>query len=249
MKLPPVGCQLLVFSSRYDLNKDTDVVLDAVKAAGYAAVEGCSKDVEGFKRKLDARGLKCGGLHTGLKGLLDPAPFIRNLRTLGAMDLCNSGLMEWNNRSLDDYKTAIRILNEAGRKLADAGMRLHYHNHDFEFAKVDGNRTGMDLLLDGLDPKVVDLCVDVAWVMRGGDDPASYLLAHKDVIGYLHFKDFDGQNWIELGQGKVDFASIMKVLPKLTRARWVMIEQDKTAIDPVDSVRISRSYLRSTFGY
>ena len=58
-----------------------------------------------------------------------------------------------------------------GKQFRDEGIHLHYHNHDFEFLKVDGNKTGMDILMEGLDFRVVDLCVDVAWVMRGGDDP------------------------------------------------------------------------------
>ncbi len=107
----------------------------------------------------------------------------------------------------------------------------------------------MDFLIEGLDPGACDLCIDVAWVKKGGDDPARFLTAHAGLIGYLHLKDYTPESWIELGQGVVDFRSIMAAMPKLTRCRWAMIEQDSTAIDPRDSVRISRAYLRDTFGY
>jgi inosose dehydratase len=107
----------------------------------------------------------------------------------------------------------------------------------------------MELLLEGLDFKVVDLCVDVAWIFRGGADPATFLTTHKDRIGYLHFKDTDGQAWKELGRGKVDFPSIMKVLPTLKKVRWVMIEQDQSDLDPREAMAISRRYLKETFNY
>lgn len=249
MALPPVGAQLIVFGPKYDVNRDTDAILDCVAAAGYAAVEGGSNDPVEYRQKLEERGLVYGGSHTGLQGLIDPQPLIDYLHAVGGSDLCNSGLMAWDKRTADDYREGVRILNEAGKVLRSEGIHLHYHNHAFEFEKVDGDTRGIDVLIDGLNPEYVDLCVDVAWVMRGEDDPASFLLKHKELVGYLHFKDHDGEDWIELGQGKVDLASIMEAMPELTKVRWVMIEQDSAKIDPMDSCRISREYLRTAFGY
>ena len=250
MALPTVGCQLIIFGKKYNINEDTDAILDCLAAAGYKAVEGGAKDAESYKRKLAERGLVYGGSHTGMAGLKDIKPLVKYLKTLGASDLCNSGLMKWGEHSLKDWQEGIRVLNEAGRQLRDEGVRLHYHNHAFEFTdKVDGDKNAMDLLLDGLDFSVVDFCVDVAWVKIGGQDPATFLRTHKDRIGYLHFKDHDGETWRELGRGNVDFASIMKVLPELTKVRWVMVEQDTTLGEPMESVRISRQYLKDTFNY
>lgn len=249
MFFPLVGAQLLVFGARYNINTDTDAILDCVARAGYASVEGAAEDTAMYRRKLDARGLRYAGGHVGLAALDDLAPVIEKIQALGGADLCNSALRSWDARSLEDYRHGIRVLNDAGRRLRDAGIHLHYHNHDFEFDKVDGDKTGMDLLLDGLDFDVVDLCVDVAWVTRGGLYAPDFLRTHKDKIGYLHFKDFDGTDWIELGQGIVPLAEVMAVLPELTKVRWVMIEQDATKIDPMDSATISRAYLRETFGY
>ena len=249
MALPPVGAQLLVFGGKYNIDTQTDVVLDSVARAGYAAVEGGSHDAARYRQMLDERGLVYGGSHVSLPVLQDVKPLVEYLRVVGGSDLCNSGLLRWGDLNVEDYRQAIPLLNEAGRQLQDAGVRFHYHHHDFEFKKVDGDKSGMDLLMDGLDPDAVDFCVDVAWVQKGGENPADYLVKHKDRIGYLHFKDFNDEGWIELGQGKVDFAAVMKVLPEITGARWVMIEQDSTAIDPVDSVAISRRYLKETFDY
>lgn len=250
MSLPPVGAQLIVFGKSYNINTDTDLILDCVTRAGYAGVEGAAKDTATYRQKLDARGLRFGATHVGLQGLLNVEKLIAMLATLGGSDVNNSALMTWDGRTLADYQEGIRVLNDAGRRLRAAGIHLHYHNHDFEFEQVDGaGKTGMELLLEGLDFSVVDLCVDVAWVMRGGSDPAAFLHEHKDKVGFLHFKDHDGDKWTELGTGKVNFAAIMEVLPELTGARWTMIEQDSSEIDPCESVTISRRYLRETFGY
>ena len=249
MDLPPLGAQLIVFGKKYDINKDTDTILDAVAQAGYAAVEGGAADAKLYRAKLDARGLKHAGSHVTPQKLLDVKPLLEYLRIAGGNDICNSGLMDWNKRSLADYKEAIAVLNRAGRALRAEGVHLHYHNHDFEMFKVDGGPTGMELLLEGLEPDACDLCVDVAWVQKGGGDPADFLRRHDARIGYLHLKDFNDEGWIELGQGKVNFAAVMRVLPEMKNVRWAMIEQDSSRLDPRQSVAISRKYLKDRFGY
>ncbi len=250
MALPPVGAQLLVFSGHYDINTQTDEILDCIRDAGYDGVEGGSSDAALYKKKLDERGLIYGGGHVGLSVLQTGLPdLITYLKTVECREVCNSGLTTWNSPGLEDYLKSIEILNEAGRTLRSEGISLHYHNHAFEFEKIDGDKTGMDLLFAGLDPGAVDFCVDVAWVQKGGEDPAAFLRAHEDRIGYLHFKDFDDDGWTELGRGKVDFGALLPVVDAMPHVSWVMIEQDTTKINPKDSITISRRYLKDTFGY
>jgi sugar phosphate isomerase/epimerase len=249
MALPPVGMQPIVLGKKYSI--ESAEVLDHVAKCGYAAVEsGGGGDAAAFKKMLDARGLRCSGLHLSPKGLLDVKPLIERLRVLDSRDVCNSGLMDWNKRSADDYAECIKVLNDAGRKLRAKGIRLHYHNHAFEFDAVESQaKTGMDLFLAGLDFGAVDLCVDVGWVKKANLDPAAFLLKHKDKVGYLHFKDFDEVGWTELGRGVVDWHAVMGAMPELKGARWTIIEQDTSRIDPLESVAIGRAYLKQTFGY
>jgi len=249
MPLPPLGAQLIVFGKKYDINKDTDLILDSLAKAGYAAVEGGAKDAAMYRAKLDARGLKHAGSHVTPKALLDIKPLVEYLRIAGGNDICNSGLLDWNKRTLADFKETIGILNRAGRELRKEGILLHYHNHDFEFAKVDGGKTGMEIFMDGLEPDACDFCVDVAWVQKGGSDPAEFLRRHQDRISYLHLKDFNDAGWIELGQGKVNFAEVLRVVAEMKKVRWAMIEQDSSKLDPCESVAISRRYLKQTFNY
>lgn len=249
MSLPPVGCQLIIFGKKYNINVDTDAILDAIAAAGYAAVEGGAKDAVSYRQKLEARGLRFGSMHTNLKSLLEPQRLIDYLQAVGGADICISGLMDWNQRTAADYHAAAGVMNEAGQKLRGHGIHLHYHNHEFELAQVEGTKRGIDILMERLDPAAADLCADIAWIMRGGDDPAAFVKKHQDKIGYLHFKDHDGTDWIELGEGKVDLAGVMKVLPEMKGVRWVMIEQDRSKLEPMESIAISRRNLRERFGY
>ena len=61
------------------------------------------------------------------------------------------------------------------RRCAATGSTLGYHNHDFEFAPLDGT-TAFDVLLAEL-PAEIELEVDVYWVSVGGGDPVAAIRA------------------------------------------------------------------------
>ena len=257
MALPPIGAQLMVLGGhpaiKYDMETQQDLVLDSLAASGYAGVEGGPRNAAAYKQALDTRGLRYGGSHVSLGVLTDPNnidSLIAYLQTLGSRDICNSGLRSWHERSAADYRDAAAVLNAAGQRFQDAGITLHYHHHEFELDTVEGSKTGLDILLRETDPAFVDLCVDIAWVQKGGGDPGAFLTQHQDRVSYLHFKDYTaGGDWTELGRGLVNIAGVVEKLPDLPRIRWVMVEQDKTTLDPLESLAVSRRYLRDTFGY
>ncbi|MDX2109593.1 MAG: sugar phosphate isomerase/epimerase [Verrucomicrobiota bacterium] len=246
-QLPPVGIQPIVLGRQYQLAETR--VLDHIAACGYASIECSPTEPVAFRRELRDRGMVQAGCHTTPSKLLDVRSIIEPLNLVGGRDVCNSGLYDWNRRTREDWKLLVAILNCSGKLLRAEGIHLHYHNHDFEFTeKVDGI-VAMEWLANELDPAACDLCVDVGWVKKAGHDPAEFMLKYKERIGYFHFKDVDDKGWTELGRGTVDFKSVMAALPEVKGARWVMVEQDQTRNDPLDSIRWSREYLKNTFNY
>ena len=165
--------------------------------------------------------------------------------------LCNSGLLHWNQRSLKDYQKTVEVLNRAGRKLKASGIHLHYHNHEFEFDTIADcpDKTGMDVLWDELHFSFVVLFVDVAWVSISGMDPESWLRQNRGQCAYLHFKDYVDLGWTELGKGKVNFDPLIKYLKESPEIAYVMVEQDDSRINPLESVKISREFLKTAYGY
>ena len=79
-------------------------------------------------------------------------------------------------------------LNQAAVKAADHGLRLGYHNHDFELSSIVGGRPGLEVLADALDPAVI-LEVDTYWAAVGGQDVPALLGRLGDRVRYLHVKD------------------------------------------------------------
>jgi sugar phosphate isomerase/epimerase len=179
----------------------------------------------------------------------DVSGIIEYSQAMGGQDVCSSGLLQWNERSAADYRASASVLNERGRQLREADIHLHYHNHDFEFEAVDGSTSGMDILLHELDFDVVDLCLDVGWVWRAGLDPVQWMQQHRDKIGYLHLRDFAGEESVALGQGSMDLKPIVTTIDALPNVRWIVVEQDPTSPDPLRSMGESRAYLREHLGF
>jgi len=249
--LPPLGLQPIIFGGRYNFGDAAQLedFLKTISGLGYEYVEAFPSDPKLFMEIAARYGVGHCGIHLSLSGTTDTEKAIRTLEVTGARDVCNSGLLKWGDLTADDYHDAIPILNRMGAEFAREGIRFHYHNHEFEFKKVDGDRTGMDLLMDGLDFNVVDLCVDVAWVHRGGEDPATYLGRHQNKIGYIHLKDTDATLWRELGRGDLDFDSVTATIKEMPNVHWAVVEQDKTEGDPIESCRISREFLKTKFDW
>lgn len=246
---PPLGIQLYSYGTKFSFTAPTSELLDTVVAAGYGVVEGQNdSDPAGFAALLQSRQLTHAGLHVTPARLRDVASLLAQLAATGARDICNSGLLDWNKRSTGDYAESIELFNTTGRRLRAAGVYLHYHNHEWEFDRTDGERTGMDLLLAGLDPAAVDLGLDLGWVLRAGHDPVGFLRANADRIGYLHLKDFNGTDWCPLGRGRQDWPALIAAIRDLPNVRWAVVEQDPSDQDPVVAAQLSRDYLRHAFG-
>ncbi len=70
-----------------------------------------------------------------------------------------------------------------------AGLKLAYHNHDFEFKDWGGGKTGFDVLLKDTDPSLVNFEMDIYWVVRAGHDPIKIIKENPGRIKMWHLKD------------------------------------------------------------
>ena len=241
-----VAAQLYIFRDKYDLGGDLDWILEGLAASGYDAVEGFSGQPDG-RGLLDKHGLGFVGPHLVLAALASPEAVIADTLRAGGGDVVSSGLLEWDKRGADDYRAAAEALNASGRRLREQGLFLHYHNHDFEFDVVAEGRTGYDILLDGLDPDSLTLCVDTGWVWKAGYDPVELLRRCRDQVGIVHLRDWREGRAATLGSGEMDLGPIIEELPRLPGLRHVVVEQDPDSEDPMADMRASRAFLHDRF--
>jgi sugar phosphate isomerase/epimerase len=148
--------------------------------------------------------------------------------------------------SLDDYKGLAAKLNKAGELVKSAGMRLAYHNHDFEFKDWGSGQTGMDIFLKETDPKLVNFEMDIYWTTKAGADPIALIKANKGRIKMWHLKDMDNtpaKSFTEVGSGVIQYKEIFKY-QKESGMEFFFVEQDIVKIPIYDSITQSYNYVK-----
>jgi sugar phosphate isomerase/epimerase len=157
----------------------------------------------------------------------DTAAVIREHEILGCRNI-GIGSFGYIPGSAEEYEKFIRQYQGASRMIRDSGMKLHYHNHAFEFQKFNG-KTGFDMLLEGFDAEQVGIILDTYWVQVGGIDPAGMILRLKGRIDAIHFKDLaienNKQKMTEVMEGNLDWAGIIDACNQ-TNVRYALVEQD-----------------------
>jgi sugar phosphate isomerase/epimerase len=198
-----------------------DAVLGTLAGLGYHNVEpygGLLADVGALDQAMKRHGLRAPTCHVSFDSLRQDFPgAVAALKRLGTTLVIVPAIHPpARPTSAAGWVAFARELSELRHRLAAEGLRLGWHNHDFEFATVDGTQP-MKILLE-TDPALV-WEADIGWIIRAGEDPLSWLTQYRDRIGALHVKDVapageaaDEDGWADVGHGKVDWRRLMPAL-------------------------------------
>jgi sugar phosphate isomerase/epimerase len=242
---------LQLYTVRRLLATDLPGTLTAVAEAGYRSVELAGlPDVsaDDLARHLDDAGLAPVASHEGMDRLrADPRAVAQRLRILGCPRVVVPSMPEADRASTASVRRFAAELGRLAGTLADDGLRLGYHNHDFEFAPLDGT-TAFDVLLTEL-PAEVELEVDVYWVSVGGGEPVAAIDAARDRVRMLHMKDRAPGAAIHdapAGSGVLDFPAIVEA-GRSARVHWYIVELDEPD-DVIADITAAAVYLESLAG-
>ena len=133
-----------------------------------------------------------------------------------------------------------------GKKAKKAGLKLLYHNHDFEFMPDENGVVTIDYLLENTDPKIVNFQMDLYWVTKAGADPVAYFKKYPGRFKIWHVKDMDDEGrFAPVGNGNIDFARIL-AQKEVSGMKHYMVEQDMTfdGLQPLEAIRISHLGLK-----
>jgi sugar phosphate isomerase/epimerase len=123
---------------------------------------------------------------------------------------------------------------------------LGYHNHEFEFEKIDG-QIPYDLMLAELDPKLVSMELDIFWVVNAGYDPCEYFEKYPGRFEQWHVKDMDKSNKMrnaDIGSGTIHWKKIFSKA-KRSGMKHFYVEQETYPGAPMDSVGASIKFLKT----
>lgn len=265
----PIAIQL--YSLRDDMAVDFEGTLKKVKALGYDGVEFAGlydKSAAEVKKMCEDNGLVPLSAHVPFIDMMNDLDLLNVYAEIGCKYIVIPYLTEEYRPGNDKFDEVIEGARVLGEKANELGMTLCYHNHDFEFVKVDGEYA-LDILYKEVPAELLHTEIDTCWVNVGGENPADYLRKYAGRSEVLHLKDFVGsksENMYALigideneekdtagkfefrpvGSGVQDFPEILAAA-KESGVEWVVVEQDQPSLGktPMECAEMSINYLKS----
>ena len=265
----PIALQL--YSVRDDMERDFEGTLKQVKNLGYDGVEFAglfgldAQTVRGYCEKYDLVPISA---HVPFTDMINDPTLLETYAAIGCKFVVIPYLTEEYRPGNPRFQEVIDGARVLGEKAKELGMILAYHNHDFEFTKIDGEYA-IDILYRDVPAALLQAEFDTCWVKVGGEDPAAYVRKYNGRVEILHLKDFVGaktENMYALigidedekkdTQGKFEFRPVgsgVQNFPEILKAaeecgtKWIVVEQDSPSmgLSPIECAASSIRYLKS----
>lgn len=238
----PVGLEL--YSVRESLKKDLTGTVRAVGEMGYQCVEfyapyfdWTEDETKAMRKLLDELHVRCYSTHnnvTNFSGENLQKLQERN-QILGAnYAVVASSSQTWN---APEWKKFADVLNGAAEKLEPKGLKVGYHNHQYEFTPKDGVRP-MEVLAKNTKPTVM-LQLDVGTCLEAGSDPVAWIKANPGRIRSLHCKDWSAKDGygVTWGQGAADWKGIFAAAESVGGVEFYLIEQEVVHVSELEDAK------------
>lgn len=217
--------------------------LKMLSALGYAEVEGYGAlfdneaTVNELIANLGASGLKMPTAHMSIDMVENRPERVQQIASeLGIKTIFAPYLVaEDRPTNADGWRAFGERLEAAGEPLRAAGLAFGWHNHDFEFVALPTGELPIDLLFETSPSLKWE--ADIAWIVRGGQNPLDYIAKYADRLTSAHIKDIapegekaDEDGWADVGDGVMDWPAIMTALGN-TKAETFIMEHDNPSDD------------------
>ena len=205
---------LQLYTVRDDMAADFAGTLARVKALGYEGVEFAGlfgRGASEVKKMCEDAGLVPISAHVPYRDILkDPRGVLSVYAQIGCRFVALPYLIPEDRPGSENFVEVIKNAKMIGEIARELGMTLLYHNHDFEFDKIDG-KYALDVLYESVPAELLQTELDVCWVNVGGEDPVDYIGKYSGRSPVVHLKDFVG--------GKNEICTSLSVLRAKRRRR------------------------------
>lgn len=216
----PVGVQTYIM--RDTIGKDFGGTLSRLSGMGFQSIEMCSPPGYGkswesltkltathVREAIRGAGLSCESCHypfVELQAHLDER--IAYAKELGLKQMIISGFWLKKGAPMSDWLKSAEACNRMGERTLKAGIQLGFHNHHFEFEKIDGALI-YDELMKTFDPALVKMQFQVA-VVNIGYKAVDYFRKYPGRFVSLHLADYSAEKKqsVPVGQGIVDWKEL-----------------------------------------
>ena len=268
----PIAVQF--YSVRDESEKDFFGTLKKIKEMGYDGVEFAGlyghtpAEIRKMCEELDIVPVSA---HVPFDEMIsDIEGTVKAYKTIGCRYIAVPYLTEERRPGAEKFGETVEYIKKIGAVCAENGMTLLYHNHDFEFVKIDGEY-GLDILYNTVSADLLQTEIDTCWVNVGGEEPAAYVMKYAGRAPVVHLKDFvmkgrekpkklydligiddetesadeDDFSFKPVGYGVQNMKAIVEAAEK-AGAGWVVVEQDQPdkGNTSLNAVKMSIDFLR-----
>jgi len=248
-----IGAQLYTAHSRLTNLEDFDAGLGKVAEIGYKAVQvsgTCEYDPFWLRDALSKHDLICPLTHIAPQKLMDDAlQVVNDHKVFGCAHIGIGGMPVEMRDTLEGYEKFRDTFLPIAKLLRDHGCKLMYHNHWFEFDKLDGKDV-IERLLEDFPEDTLGFTLDLGWAAFAGKDVLALIEAMKGRLDRVHLKDYadmpadgsiDTLAYLRpIYEGKLDYTAYINALNS-SGAEYAFVEQD-WCYGEDDYERLKRSF-------
>jgi sugar phosphate isomerase/epimerase len=220
------------------LKKLSDLGYKNLELAGYADGKFYGYVPAEFKKIVNDLGMDVVSSHAAVEstGITpETAKVMANAHAEVGVKFCVQPWVNEPDRTIETYKKMIGDWNEVGRIMKGVGIQFGYHNHNFEFASIDGVVPYYDIFMPEMDADLITMELDLFWANKAGQDPIAMFNKYPGRFQLLHFKDmktkqapfFDviKDDVCSVGVGVIDFKAIYKA-KDIAGMKYFFVEDD-----------------------
>jgi sugar phosphate isomerase/epimerase len=241
-----IGLQL--YTVRNLMQVSVERTLASVARIGYKEVEFAGyfdRPPRSLHQLLDDNGLSSPSAHIGLSALRGAwNRTLSDAAEVGHKWLVIASVDDSDRNSVDAIKRTADLIHTAADDAKFYKIRLAYHNHDEEFAPVDG-RPMFDRLLELTSPKELQVEMDLYWITKAGGDPLAYFARWPGRFPMVHVKDAGPApeyKMEDVGKGTIDWKKIFSH-HKEAGIKHYFVEHDDPP-NPLADIKVSYDYLK-----
>ncbi len=252
---------LQLYTVRNDVAKNLTGTLDYVAKAGYSQIElygfdgktFFGKSPKEFKAMLDAVKLTAPSGHYNFgpvltEGNLDFWKKVLEAANIMGNEYATIPWLDADKRGADTLPKLVELVNKAAELTKAAGLKLAYHNHDFEFKKLDNGKSIMQTLLEGTDPSMVDFELDIYWSSFMNEDAVEWFNKYPGRFTMWHVKDLtvnkEGKKEsTQVGDGTINFSKIFEH-KKHAGLKYAFVEQEAYTMPEEECIKKSIAYMK-----
>ena len=214
---------------------------------------------EKFAEYAKEAGIKICGTHYNWDRIRnDVEGTVAYHKALGTTNVGIGGMPFDARANVEKLNAFIDEFNACAAKYAEYGMKLTYHNHSFEFKKLEDGRTLFDHLVEKFDKENVSFVLDTYWLQHGGKDIREMIELLAGRVDILHIKDMEacrdvriGETTVsipyitEVGSGNLNFKSIIATA-EACGVKYFVVEDDRAVeVGSFDAVKKSADYIKA----